>query len=333
MAYWSELTLVVMFAILIDLLVGDPYYPLHPVRLIGAKIALLERCFRWLGGRHPHRRYLRFAGLLTAVATIAISAGLAWLLLDLCRQTGKLAGFLAAVFLTYSSFSIRDLRSESLGVLRRLRADDLDGARRQLARIVGRDTGQLDRKGIVRATLETVAESACDGIIAPLCFAVLLGPVGAVAYRAINTLDSMIAHKNERYLYFGWGAAWLDDIANFLPARLTALLLAAATLLRPRGTYFQTPAQALGIAWRDAAFHPSPNAGWPEATAAGALGVQLGGTSYYDGQPYSYPNFGDATRSLMADDIIRINQLVIGAVLFFCALLTLPFFVTLWLQG
>lgn len=326
-ACFTEWMLVVMLAVLLDLLVGDPHYPLHPVRLMGGLIARLEQLFR--RRRNPSPAYLRGAGIATVLLTVGISAAAAAGLLALANAAGRLPALLCSVFLVYSCIAIRDLRVAAERVRRALLANDLPAARAQLALIVGRDTRTLGRRGVVRAAVETVAEGTCDGIIAPLCFAALGGPVLAIAYRAINTLDSLIGHKEEPYLHFGWCAARLDDAANYLPARLAALLLAGATLFESRGRYCRSPRQALATAGRDAGRHASPNAGWPEAAVAGALGVQLGGTSYYDGQPHCQPALGEPFRPPEADDIARASRLMAGAALGFCALLALPFII-LW---
>ena len=186
---------------------------------------------------------------------------------------------MVSILVIYTTIAARDLARHSMAVLRPLAAGDLVEARRRVALIVGRDTARLDEAGVVRAAVESVAESTVDGVTAPLFFAVVAGPVGAMVYRAINTLDSMFGHQDERYREFGWAAARIDDLANYLPARLTApLVCLAALLLRQR------PRLACAILARDGRKHASPNAGLTEAAMAGALGVQLGGVNYYDGQ-------------------------------------------------
>ena len=172
--------------------------------------------------------------------------------------------------------------------------------------ICGRDTEQLDESGIARATVESVAENMVDGVIAPLFFAAIGGAVGIMAYKAINTLDSTFGYKNDRYLEFGWASAKLDDIAGFIPARLTALLVpAAAILLR------LSPAHSLRVFVRDRLKHPSPNAGQAEAAVAGALGIQLGGLSYYSGVPSDKPQLGDPLASAGPEHIVRANSLLL----------------------
>jgi adenosylcobinamide-phosphate synthase len=190
----------------------------------------------------------------------------------------------------------------------------LASARRCVGAIVGRDTDRLDEAGVVRAAVESVAESAVDGVTAPLLFAVVAGPVGAIVYRAVNTLDSMFGHQDERYRDFGWAAARIDDLANYVPARLTAPLVCVAALvlrLRP------------GLAWRmllrDGRKHASPNSGLTEAAMAGALGVQLGGLTYYDGQPLAKPTIGDPVVPHTPGDIRRANALMFTSAALFLA--------------
>ena len=202
-----------------------------------------------------------------------------------------------SIVVIYTTIAARDLARHSMAVFRPLAAGDLVEARRRVAAIVGRDTERLDEAGVVRAAVESVAESTVDGVTAPLFFAVVAGPVGAMVYRAVNTLDSMFGHQDERYRQFGWAAARIDDLANYLPARLTAPLVCLAALcclrLRPAAARCES-------LLRDGRKHASPNAGLAEAAMAGALGVQLGGVNYYDGQPLEKPTIGDALVPLVA---------------------------------
>jgi adenosylcobinamide-phosphate synthase len=205
---------------------------------------------------------------------------------------------------------VRELHRQSATVINRLAAGDLNGARQALAMIVGRDTAELDEQAILRACIETVAENSSDGIVAPLCGLGLAGPLGGVLCKAVNTMDSMIGYRNDRYREFGRVAARLDDLLNWLPARLTALLMMAVALplgLDARGAW--------RIARRDARRHASPNAGFPEAAAAGALGVQLGGPACYFGQWQEKPTFGDPGRLLTIDDYRRMVKLMYAVAL------------------
>jgi adenosylcobinamide-phosphate synthase len=193
----------------------------------------------------------------------------------------------------FSLLALRDLDFEAALVIRALRRQNIPEARRMLARIVGRDTGSLDEPEILRATIETIAENLSDAVIAPLFYLALGGPVAMAGYKAINTLDSMTGYRNERYREFGWAPARMDDAANFIPARLTALLLwIAAGLLR-----YDTR-RSVAVTLRDARSQPSPNSGYPEAAVAGALGIRLGGLNYYQGVASRKPFLGDGERSL-----------------------------------
>jgi adenosylcobinamide-phosphate synthase len=299
----------ILIAVAIDLLVGDPRWLPHPVRGIGRSAVWLEAiCRRWLGST-------RLAGTLAALSVYAIVGVAAWGAIRLAAAVHSSAADLVSILIIYTTIAARDLAAHSMAVYRSLAAGDLAEARRRVAAIVGRDTDQLDEAGIVRAAVESVAESAVDGVTAPLLFAIVAGPVGAIVYRAINTLDSMFGHQDEQYRRFGWAAARIDDLANYIPARLTApLICAAAWLLRLR------PGLALRTLLRDGRKHASPNAGLTEAAMAGALGVQLGGTNFYDGQPLLKPTIGNAIEPLAPRDIRRANALMLLAAALFLAI-------------
>lgn len=276
-------------ALTLDLLLGDPRWLPHPVVFIGRLITFLEGFLR----AQIHNQ--RCAGVLLLAATVSISAAAAWLVIRVCSSIAPPAGFLASVLIAYTCLAARSLHRESALVAEALTAGDLDGARLKLSRIVGRDTETLDEQQIWRAVVETVAENTSDGIIAPLFWLAVGGPVAAIAYKAVSTLDSMVGYKNERYLHFGWASARMDDLLNFVPARLTALLMIlSAPLVGLSCT------GAARIARRDRLNHPSPNSAHPEAAAAGALGVQLGGTAYYQGRESWKETIGDPRNPLDA---------------------------------
>lgn len=270
-----------------DLLIGDPRWFPHPVRAMGLAIHWGERILRQM------IPWERLAGVVLVVIVVGASYSAT---LGLLRVIGPVSGmwsFAAGVVLLFTCLSTKDLAVESRQVLKALEANDLPLARQRVARIVGRDTHQLDTQEVVRATIETIAESTLDGILAPLFYFILGGVPLAVAYKAINTLDSMIGHRSARYLRFGWAAAKLDTAANWLPARLSAaFFVVAAWLCRDRVS------AAWRCAWRDGAGGPVPNAGVPEAAVAGALGVRLGGTNWYDGKAVEMPSMGDPVRPL-----------------------------------
>jgi adenosylcobinamide-phosphate synthase len=274
-------------ALLLDLALGDPRWLPHPVVLIGRLIKsldnLLNRCT-------PHKR---FAGILLFTITAGAAGAATWLLIRASYWLNPLAGFLASVVISYTCLAARSLHRESALVADALAGGDIIEARRCLSRIVGRDTDALDEAGIWRALVETVAENTSDGIIAPLFWLTLTGPVGGMAYKAVSTLDSMVGYRDERYLEFGWASARTDDLLNFIPARLTAVLMILAAPLAGL-----SPHGALAITLRDRLKHPSPNSGHPEAAAAGALGVQLGGPSSYKGIPSWKEHIGNPDEPL-----------------------------------
>lgn len=299
----------ILVAVGLDLALGDPRWLPHPVRGIGWLALRLEGLARrGLGDT-------RLAGAVAALATYAAAGGAAWALIRGAAAVHPLAADAAAIAVIYTTVAARDLAGHSLAVFRSLAAGDLAEARRRVGAIVGRDTDRLDEAGVARAAVESVAESTVDGVTAPLFYAAIAGPVGAMVYRAINTLDSMFGHQDERYGRFGWAAARIDDLANYLPARCTApLVCVAAILLRQR------PAGALRMLLRDGRKHASPNAGLTEAAMAGALGVELGGVTYYDGQPLDKPTIGEATVPLAAGHIRAANAVMFVTAGLFLAL-------------
>jgi adenosylcobinamide-phosphate synthase len=269
----------------LDLLLGDPEWFPHPVRGFGYLTSAGERSLRRFT-RGPGSEFLAGAGLTVAVA----SAG--WVM-------GRPKSVVWQVLLAWTALAIRSLLTEAQAVIRALEADDLDLARKRLARIVGRDTAHLDESEISRAVIETLAESACDGIVAPLFWLVAGGVPCAMAYKAINTLDSMIGHPEPPYRYFGRFAARADDAANFIPARLTAAGIVVAAKLRG------------GKIWlRDGNKHASPNAGQSEAAMGGALGVRLGGANTYDGVRHDSPLLNPEGHPASARDTRRALTLV-----------------------
>ena len=292
----------ILIAILLDLALGDPRWFPHPVRLIGRLIAALEG---------PARRAIpdaRTAGAVTALTVILVTALATAALIGIAGQIHPLLGDAIGIVVLYTTIAARDLARHSLEVYRALERFDLAEARRLVSWLVGRDTERLTETEVVRAAVESVAENTVDGIIAPLFFAALGGPVAAMAYKAVNTLDSMIGYKSERYLDFGRTAAKIDDGANYLPARIAAPILTAAAALLG----FRTSA-AWRIANRDGRKHQSPNAGIAEAAFAGALGVRLGGVMERRGRPVDLPEIGDPVVPLARGHILAANRLMFMA--------------------
>lgn len=289
----------ILIAIVLDQLLGDPRWLPHPVRLIGAACAGCERFTRAVLPSFA-------AGISSVILVLGLTGATAWAVLAGTTLIHPWLGTAVSIFLLYTTIAARDLVSHSRQVYAALAAGDLAEARRRVGMIVGRDTANLNNEGVTRAAVESVAESMVDGVTAPLFFAVLGGPMAALLYKAVNTMDSMFGYKNERYLKFGWAAARLDDLANFIPARMTSLMIpAAAFLLRldSKGALF--------ILLRDRRRHASPNSGHTEAAVAGALGVQLGGANLYFGKVVSKPTIGDAARPVEPQDILRANRLML----------------------
>lgn len=264
--------LVIILALLLDLIIGDPHWLPHPVVAIGRLIKGLDNGLR---------RYLfneRLAGVLLLITVVIISAGTTFMLLEALTLMLPLAGWIAAVMISSTCLAARSLHNESARVANALVTGDLATARLYLSYIVGRDTEKLDEAEIWRAVVETVAENTSDGIIAPLFWLTVGGPVAAVSYKAVSTLDSMVGYRNSRYLLMGWASARMDDLLNYVPARLSALLIIMSAAIAGGSI-----SGALRITIRDRLNHASPNSGHPEAAAAGALGVRLGGAASYSG--------------------------------------------------
>ena len=299
----------ILIAVALDLVLGDPQWLPHPVRGIGR----LAACCEWLTRRWIP--WARISGIVTVLLVCTTVGAAAWTAIRVAALVHPIAADVVSIVLIYTTVAARDLARHGMAVFRRLMAGDLDGARGQVGRIVGRDTGQLDESGVIRATVESVAENTVDGVTAPLFWAMVAGPVGAIAYRAVSTLDSTFGYKNDRYIEFGWASARTDDAAAFLPARLTAPLVALAA-----ATLGGRPALSLRIFLRDGRKHSSPNAGLAEAAVAGALGVRLGGVNYYGGRRRTTPAIGEANVALSARHIPLANALMFVTTGWFLAL-------------
>jgi adenosylcobinamide-phosphate synthase len=284
-----------------DLLLGDPRWLPHPVKLIGRFAAALET---------PLRRAVpsaRTAGVIVVAMVLGATGSATWLLITAAGRVHPLAGEVVSIVLLYLCLAARDLARHSYRVYRALADGDLASARERVAMLVGRDTDRLDEPEIVRAAVESVAENIVDGVTAPLFFALIAGPIGAMLYKAVNTLDSTFGYKNERYLHFGWASARLDDLVNYVPARVTAPLVSLAAVLLGLD-----PLGALRIFVRDGRKHPSPNSGLTEAAVAGALRLQLGGLNYYFGQPTERPRMGDPGKPSRPAHILKANTLMMA---------------------
>lgn len=284
-------------AFLLDRLLGDPPHWPHPVRWIGALITHIQRVVRQCCHSDVA---LRIGGAVMWLLVVGITWTVSWGVLTLATIIHPWLGWCVQVWVIYTTLATRCLADMARDVENALRRGSLSDSREKLSWIVGRDTAQLQPPQITRAVVETVAENTVDGVIAPLFFLLIGGAPLAMAYKAVNTLDSMVGYKHEKYRAIGMVSARLDDVANFIPARLSWLLLSAAALLC--GHHARN---ALRIGFRDRRHHSSPNCAWPEGTVAGALGVRLGGPNDYFGERVEKPWIGDERRAIEVDDIPR----------------------------
>ena len=286
-------TLAILAGYILDLLFGDPAGRFHPVCLIGKLISVLEN--KLYRKSDPDRRKQSRGTCLTVlviIITILVTAGILIIALIAGEKTGGFIYLILAALFCDSTLAVRDLRKESMQVASALNKG-LPDARKALSRIVGRDTENLDEAAVIRAAVETVAENTTDGVVSPLFFLFLGGPAAAMAYKAVNTMDSMIGYKNERYLHFGRAAAKLDDVLNFIPARIAALLWSAAA-----GLCGEDMKGAWRIWRRDRFKHESPNSAQTESACAGSLQVALAGDAYYFGKLKKKPVIGDPVREI-----------------------------------
>lgn len=308
-------------ALVVDTVYGDPRSKWHPVVLIGNLISFYESHLYPEKKTSDGNMFLR--GMLT-VLLVLLTVGLLTAFLIYLGHLGGL-WFYAAIstIVLYFTMTPRSLARDGLEIYHLLKDDkDLVTARKRLSWIVGRDTENLDESNIARGTIETIAENTTDGIISPLFYFLLFGPVGAMVYRAGNTMDSMLGYKNDRYLFFGRFAARLDDVLNYIPARITFLLFVAAAFLLHLDWR-----HAVEICLRDAKKHPSPNGGYAEATVAGAMHMQLGGYNYYEGKPEFREYMGDAETPLKSDHIMTSIMMMYGATILFIALETVLIYI------
>ena len=293
----------VLGGFVLDTLFGDPPWLPHPVVLMGKAISALEKRLR---ARLPQTPQGELLG--GAVVAFTLPVGTFLLTSLVCLGAAKLSpwlGLAVQMFWCGQALAAKGLAQESTNVYRALIKPDLPAARKAVSRIVGRDTQNLTLEGVTKAAVETVAENASDGVIAPLLYMLLGGAPLALTYKAINTMDSMLGYKNEKYLYFGRAAAKLDDAANYLPSRLAGLLWCAAAALTGN-----SPKGAWRIWRRDRHCHASPNSAQTESACAGALGVQLAGPAYYFGEYYAKPTIGDPLRPIEPEDIRRANRMM-----------------------
>jgi adenosylcobinamide-phosphate synthase len=303
--------LAITLALFIDHLIGDPPTWPHPVKWIGSLIGFLDK--KWNHG--PYRKWKGTLMLFVVLITVFI---LTWLICLLAYQLHFLIGVAVESLLIATTIAHKSLKEAAMEVYTPLKDGDLQNARHKLSYIVGRDTKHLNESEIVRGTVETVAENSSDGVTAPCFWAWIGGAPIALVYRAINTCDSMVGYKNDRYSEFGWASAKIDDVVNLIPSRLTGVVMLLAN--RP---FHRTRKSAFTILFRDAKKHPSPNSGWCEAGAAALLGVRLGGTNTYKGFITHRALMGDHIYPLNRNHIMEVNTILSQTVLLFLLFLWL----------
>ncbi|KRF21523.1 adenosylcobinamide-phosphate synthase CbiB [Paenibacillus sp. Soil787] len=307
---WQEIVSMTAAAIVLDWLIGDPKWPTHPVILIG-------RFIRWVEGKlHKGKEtsvisssgWLRTKGVMLTVSTVVLSFSVMLLLILAARSIHEWLGYLVSTWFISTTIAIKGLKDAAYLVYNPLRTGNLADARKYTGYIVGRDTDELGEEELTRAVVETVAENIVDAVIAPLFYALIGGAPLAMLYRASNTLDSMVGYRNDRYRHFGWASARWDDVMNWIPARLTGLLLILVALLQP-GLSAQRAAAATR---RFAHLHPSPNSGIPESAVAGALGIELGGLNIYGGAASERARLGWPLRPRTQQDIVYAVRMLYG---------------------
>jgi len=287
---------------ILDLIIGDPENPYHPVRFIGGLCTWIEKIFRGI-----FKESLKLAGGLTWVIAVAVVYTVNFFIIKVAYSFNNILGILLSGIIIYFCISTKALKVEGLKVIKYIIKDDIESARVQLSYIVGRDTKSLDKTSIVRAVIETVAENMSDGIIAPLFYGGLGGAPLMMAYKAVNTMDSMFGYKNEKYKDFGYFPAKLDDVFNYIPARLTGIftvIVAFILKMNWKNSY--------KIYNRDKSNHSSPNSAHPEAAVAGALGVRLGGANYYFGKLVEKPTIGDNLEEIEISHLYKANKILYG---------------------
>ncbi len=306
----------------LDLLIGDPHFIPHPVRLIGSLISSLDKRLNCDAGYNSSEKKLNLIkykrGMLLAFTVIFATFAISVIIIVAAYSINLYAGLIAEAVMTWQILATKCLRVESMRVYDALKTDGVDAGRRAVSMIVGRDTSVLDAAGVTRAAVETIAENTSDGVIAPMFYTAIGGPVLGFVYKAVNTMDSMLGYKNDKYMYFGRFAARLDDVVNFIPARISAYLMIAAAFIG--GRQFDGK-NAYRIFKRDRFNHASPNSAQTESVCAGALRVQLAGDAVYFGKLVKKKYIGDGLREIEYEDIKRANRLMYITA-FLCELLS-----------
>ena len=308
----------IVIGFLVDCFLGDPHSIKHPVQRIGSFITFMEGKCRKLAKNHEKKEVV-FGGVLLA-ATVILSYMVVWGILKIAGLLNPILRMIIEIWFIYRILAAKSLMVETRKVYKKLKEHDLDGARKELSYLVGRDTEQLTEEEVIKATVETIAENTSDGIIAPLFFIAIGGAPLGMAYKAVNTLDSMVGYRNEKYEYIGKCSARCDDICNFIPARISALLmLAVAAVLGYDGK------KGVEVYARDRWKHLSPNSAQTESVVAGVLNIQLGGTHNYFGKPVEKPTIGDNIRQAKIEDIKRSHLFMYGSTILMILLIGLVY--------
>ena len=291
----------ILLGFILDTIIGDPYKLPHPIRWIGSFISILEKLCRKIAKSHT---MLMILGAILVFIVVFVSGGITLLVLKLA-SFNKYAYLIVSSVICYYMLAGKSLKTESMKVYKAFENNDTEGARKAVSMIVGRDTQSLTKEGIIKAAVETVAENSSDGVVAPLIYMLIFGPVGGVVYKAVNTMDSMIGYVEEKYFYIGKFAAKLDDVLNYIPARISGILVIISAFIL-RYDY----KNAFRIFKRDRKKHASPNSAQTESAMAGALGVQLAGDATYFGVVHKKPYIGDKKREIENEDIKRANDIM-----------------------
>ncbi len=286
---------------IIDLIIGDPYSFPHPVIYIGKLIKVVENNIRKI---FKDEKHLKLAGFILWFITVGLTYLITYLIIRISKFS-MITFFIVNSFIIYTTLATKCLKDEAVKIYNILKSGDIKESRKQLSYIVGRDTSNLNEAEIIRATVETVAENTVDGIISPMFYAFIGGSPLAMAYKAVNTLDSMVGYKNDKYINLGFASAKIDDIANYIPARICVIFMTLASFVL-RFDY----KRCFKIAIRDRKNHKSPNCAYSEGAVAGALGIQLGGTNIYFGKPVYKPTIGDKDREIEIEDIKKTNKIM-----------------------
>ena len=291
----------ILLGFILDTIIGDPYKLPHPIRWIGSFISILEKLCRKIAKSNT---MLMILGAILVFIVVFVSGGITLLVLKLA-SFNKYAYLIVSSVICYYMLAGKSLKTESMKVYKAFENNDTEGARKAVSMIVGRDTQSLTKEGIIKAAVETVAENSSDGVVAPLIYMLIFGPVGGVVYKAVNTMDSMIGYVEEKYFYIGKFAAKLDDVLNYIPARISGILVIISAFIF-RFDY----KNAFRIFKRDRRKHASPNSAQTESAMAGALGVQLAGDATYFGVVHKKPYIGDKKREIENEDIKRANDIM-----------------------